>query len=419
MDFDDTPEEAAFRAEARAWLDTNAKPKQPGERSASLAEHRTDPAIVARAQEWQGRKADARWACITWPAEFGGRDATPIQNVIWNQEEARYAVPPNLFTIGQGMLGPTLMAHGTPAQKKRYLEPMLRGSEIWCQLFSEPSAGSDLAGLRTRAVRDDATGEWRIDGQKIWTSGAQYCKWGMIVTRTDPDAAKHAGITYFIVDMQAPGVEIRPIRQINRATNFNEVFFSGVRVPDENRVGAVNDGWRGALTTLMNERAAIGGGGAGGPTLEDLLLLAERVLQNGRPAIENPAVRERLADFYTRTRALQYTGYRTLTALSRGQTPGPQSSLGKLVGASMRQQMASFAIELQAACGMLDDRALAVDEGSWQGAYLGAPGGRLAGGTDEVLRNIIAERVLGLPPEARVDKGMAFKDVPVGPSARR
>ncbi len=418
MDFDDTPEEAAFRQEARSWLDANAKRKQPGERSASPAEHRTDPDVVARAQEWQGRKADARWACITWPAEYGGRDATPIQNVIWNQEEARYAVPPNLFTIGQGMLGPTLMAHGTPAQKQRYLEPMLRGAEIWCQLFSEPSAGSDLAGLRTRAVQDEATGEWVIDGQKIWTSGAQYCKWGMIVTRSDPDAAKHAGITYFIVDMQAPGVEIRPIRQINRATNFNEVFFNGVRVPDENRVGAVNDGWRGALTTLMNERAAIGGGGAGGPTWEDLLRLAEDIELDGRPAIESPAVRQRLADFYTRNRALQYTGYRTLTALSRGQTPGPQSSLGKLVGAAMRQQMASFAIELEAACGMLDDPALAVEDAAWQSAYLGAPGGRLAGGTDEVLRNIIAERVLGLPPEARVDKGMAFKDVPTGPGGK-
>ncbi len=274
MDFNDTPEEAAFRSEAGSWLEANAKLRRTGERRFNLADNRGESDLVKRAQEWQARKADAHWACITWPSQYGGRDATPIQNVTWNQEEARYAVPPSLFGIGQGMLGPTLMAHGTEAQKDRYLEPMLRGEEIWCQLFSEPSAGSDLAGLRTRAEQDETTGDWRIDGQKIWTSGAHYCKWGMIVTRSDPTAAKHAGITYFIVDMESPGIEIRPIKQINGATNFNEVFFTDVRIPDENRVGAVNDGWRGAITTLMNERASIGGGGGGGASYDDLLRLA-------------------------------------------------------------------------------------------------------------------------------------------------
>jgi len=310
------------------------------------------------------------------------------------------------------------MTHGSAAQRSLYLEKMLRGEEIWCQLFSEPSAGSDLAGLRTRAVQEDDSGDWIIDGQKIWTSGAHYCKWGMIVTRTNPDAAKHAGITYFVVDMHAPGVEIRPIKQINGATNFNEVFFSGVRVPDENRVGAVNDGWRGAITTLMNERASIGAGGAGGPTHQDLLRLAEQLDLNGAPAIEDSGVRERLADFYTRSKGLQYAGYRTLTALSRGQTPGPESSMSKLIGAAMRQEMAAFAIELQAASGALLDAAWCEDGGAWQNAYLGAPGGRLAGGTDEVMRNIIAERVLGLPPEQRMDKGQAFKDIPTGPQGQ-
>jgi alkylation response protein AidB-like acyl-CoA dehydrogenase len=415
MDFNDTPEEAAFRAEARAWLDANARLREPGERPVTLADRAE---TVAKAQAWQAKKADAHWACITWPSAYGGRDATPIQNVIWNQEEARCAVPPNIFTIGQGMLGPTLMAHGSEDQKQRYLEKMLRGEEIWCQLFSEPSAGSDLAGLRTRAQRDQSTGDWLIDGQKIWTSGAQYCKWGMIVTRTNPDVAKHAGITYFVVDMQAPGVEIRPIQQINGATNFNEVFFTDVRVPDANRVGGIDDGWRGAITTLMNERASIGGGGAGGPTYEDLLRLAERVTLRGSAAIESSSVRERLADFYTRSKGLQYTGYRTLTALSRGQTPGPQSSMGKLVGAAMRQQMAAFALELQASSGAVLDPEMSEDQAAWQNAYLGAPGGRLAGGTDEVMRNIIAERVLGLPPEGRVDKALAFKDIPTGPTAK-
>ena len=412
MDFNDTTEEAAFRAEARAWLERNAERLKPGERAPGL-EGRADPEAIKRAQAWQAKKADAGWACITWPKDYGGRGATPIQSVIWNQEEAHYKTPPNIFGIGQGMLGPTIMVHGTDEQKQRYLRPMLRGEEIWCQLFSEPSAGSDLAGLRTSAVRDGD--DWIINGQRIWTTGAQYCKWGMIVCRSNPNAEKHKGITYFIVDMQSPGIEIRPIKQINGMSGFNEVFFTDVRVSDRNRVGEINEGWRGALTTLMNERHSIGGGGAGGPDFKDLVALAKRTPLNGAPAIEDGAVRQRLARLYIRGRGLQYTSYRTQTALSRGQTPGPESSIGKLVGAPLRQEMASFAIDLEGAAGAVIDRELGVDEGAWQQMYLGAPGLRLAGGTDEILRNIIAERVLGLPPEIRADKGMAFKDVPTGP----
>ena len=415
MDFNDTPEEAAFRAQVRAWLDVNAERLKPGERNPGL-EGRTEPGAIKRAQEWQAKKADAGWACITWPKEYGGRGATAIQSVIWNQEEARYKTPPNIFGIGQGMLGPTIMVHGTDEQKQRYIRPMLRGEEIWCQLFSEPSAGSDLAGLRTSAVRDGD--DWVINGQKIWTTGAQYCKWGMIVTRTDQNAEKHKGITYFIVDMQSPGIEIRPIKQINGMSAFNEVFFTDVRVPDTNRVGAVNDGWRGALTTLMNERHSIAGGGAGGPDFRDLVQLARATNLHSRPAFEDSAVRQQLARFYIRSKGLQYTAYRTQTALSRGQTPGPESSIGKLIGAPLRQEMASFAVDLQGAAGALIDRAAAPEEGVWQQMYLGTPGLRLAGGTDEILRNIVAERVLGLPPEIRVDKGLAFKDVPTGPKAQ-
>jgi alkylation response protein AidB-like acyl-CoA dehydrogenase len=412
MDFNDTPEEAAFRAEARAWLDGNAERLKPGERAPGLAEGRADPEIIARAQVWQAKKANAGWACITWPKEYGGRGATPIESVIWSQEESRYKIPPNVFAIGQGMLGPTIMVHGTDEQKRRYLRPMLSGEEIWCQLFSEPSAGSDLAGLRTAAVRDGD--DWILNGQKIWTTGAQYCRWGMIVTRTDPNAEKHKGITYFIVDMQSPGIEIRPIKQINGLSGFSEVFFTDVRVPDRYRVGAVNDGWRGALTTLMNERHSIGGG-AGGPDFGDLVRLAKQTQWDGRPAFEDRAVRQRLARLYIRLKGLQYTAYRTQTALSHGTTPGPESSIGKLVGAPLRQEMASFAVDLQGAAGAIIDRDAALEEGVWQQAYLASPGLRLAGGTDEILRNIIAERVLGLPPEIRADKGMAFKDIPTGP----
>lgn len=412
MDFNDTPEEAAFRAEASSWLKANAKLLAPGQRRESPAGVEGRKGLLDRARAWQATKADAGWACITWPKEFGGRGASAIQNVIWNQEEAKFDVPPNLFSIGQGMLAPTIMAHGTPEQKDLYIEKLLRADEIWCQLFSEPAAGSDLAGLRTTAVKDGD--DWIVNGQKIWTSGAHYSERGMMVTRTDPSAKKHAGITYFIVDMDSPGVEIRPIRQINGASDFNEVFFSDVRIPDKNRVGAVNDGWRGAITTLMNERATIGSAGGFGAGIQDLMKLARETEWNGRPAIEDPAVRQRLADFYVKLKGLEYTGYRALTALSRGTTPGPENSIGKMVGALLRQEMAAFALDLQGPAGVLSDPATASLEGAFQFSYLAAPGLRLAGGTDEILHNIVAERVLGLPGEPRMDKDLAFQEIPTG-----
>jgi alkylation response protein AidB-like acyl-CoA dehydrogenase len=410
MDFEDTPEEAAFRAEARAWLDAHAELKGESEESSSPLRDAEDADTVAQAQRWQALKADGRWACLGWPPEYGGRGASPIQSVIWGQEESRYRTPPNIFAIGQGMLGPTIMAHGTPEQKERYLTKMLRGEEIWCQLFSEPSAGSDLAGLRTTAVRD---GEgWIINGQKIWTTGAHFSHFGMILTRTDMTAPKHAGITYFIVDMRAPGIEVRPIKQMNGGSGFNEVFFSDVRVSDRDRVGAVNDGWRGAITTLMNERALIASLGGTGPGLKDLVELARQLPRGSGKAIDDPAVRQRLADFHVRTSGLRYTSYRTLTAFSRGQTPGPESSIAKLVAAPLSQEMASYALDLIGTAALADDPSGQVS--AWTQAFLGSPGMRLAGGSDEILRNIIAERVLRLPAEMRVDKDVPFSALPGG-----
>jgi len=411
MDFNDTPEEAAFRAEARAWLEANARLKDPDDPGEDLLGERTSPETIRAAQAWQKKKADAGWACITWPKAYGGRDASAIQSVIWGQEESKFQTPPNIFGIGLGMCGPTLLTHGTDTQKERWIPQLLSGEKIWCQLFSEPAAGSDLAGLRTSAVRDG--GEWVVNGQKIWTTGAHFCDWGILVVRTDPNATKHAGLSYFVVDMHSPGIEVRPIVQINGGRGFNEVFFTNVRIPDENRLSEVGNGWAVAITTLMNERASIGGGGAGGG-VGDLLEMAEKTEIDGRPAIESSAVREKIADLYTRSRGLQYTGYRTLTALSRGTTPGPESSLGKLVGGALAQDMASFGIELEGLAGATHDRAITPDDGIWQDMYLAIPGLRIAGGTDEVLRNIIAERVLGLPPETRADKGIPFKDVPTG-----
>lgn len=415
MHFEDTPEEAAFRAKARAWLEANAELRGPDDSAADLLGERADEETIQRAKEWQAKKADAGWACLTWPKEYGGQGLGRMENVIFNQEEAKFKLPPNIYAIGHGMLGPTLIAHGTDEQKSRYLPNMIRGSEVWCQAFSEPDAGSDLAALRTSAVREGD--EWILNGQKIWCTGAQYCKWGMLPARTDPGATKHAGLTYFILDMESPGIEIRPIKQINGGQAFNEIFFSDVRIPDSNRLGAEGDGWSVAITTLMNERVSIGAGGTGG-RFRDLMRLARESRRNGKPAIQDSAVRQKLADIYIRSKGLQYTGYRTLSALSRGETPGPEGSIGKAVGAPLLQEIAAFAVELQGPMGALADEAAAPQEASWQESYLSAPGLRIAGGTDEILKNIIAERVLQLPPEIRVDKGKPFRDIPTGPPGR-
>ncbi len=408
MDFNDTPQEAEFRAKARAFLDKHLKRLDPNAPAGDEFEKETKDDI-ARAKAWQATKFDAGWAVLTWPKEFGGQGLGRLENVIFNQEEAKYHVPPNIYGIGHGMLGPTIMAHGTQAQKDRFVKEMARGQVVWCQLFSEPAAGSDLAGLRTSAVRDG--NDWIINGQKIWSTGAHFSDWGMIVTRHDPNVPKHDGLTYFIIDMHSPGVEVRPIKQINGGSGFNEVFFTNVRVPDSQRLGGVGEGWKVSITTLMNERVSIGAGQGAG-RVKDLFRLARNVKRGGKPAIQDSAVRQKLADFFIQSKGLQYTGYRTLSAISRGATPGPEGSIGKAVGAPLSQQMASFASELQGAAGGLLDAA--APDPSWMEGYLASPGIRIAGGTDEVLRNIIAERVLGLPAEWRADKGIAFRDVPTG-----
>jgi acyl-CoA dehydrogenase len=411
MDFNDTPTEATFRAEARAWLEANAEPIDPDHPPRTLGEFLT-PEVVAEAQAWQKKKADAGWACITWPKDLGGRGATPMESAIWSQEQENFRLPADIFSIGIGMCGPTLLAHGTPEQQERWIPKLVTGEEVWCQLFSEPSAGSDLAGLRTTAVRDGD--EWVVNGQKIWTSGAQVCEWGILVVRTDPNVVKHAGLSYFVVNMNSPGVEIRPITQVNKAQGFNEVFFSDVRIPDDQRISEIGNGWSVALTTLMNERQSIGSG-MGIGALEDLVQFASDLEIDGESAIEDRQVREQIADYVVKARGLKNTSLRTLTALSQGRPPGPEASMGKLVGAVLQQEAASFAMELAGTTGALLDPEATPAAAAWQERYLSLPGLRIAGGTDEVLRNIIAERVMGLPSDARADKGIAFKDIPAGP----
>ena len=401
MDFNDTPEEAEFRAEVAAWLaDNHLTPED----TAGLNR-------VAVAKLWQKRKYDAGWACIGWDKQYGGRGATPIQRVIWSQEESQYDVPASFFMIGQGMIAPTIMAWSTPELCDRYLPKLASGEEIWCQLFSEPASGSDLAALRTKAEPDGD--EWVINGQKIWTSGAHYSDYGMIVTRTDPNVAKHKGLTAFLVDMKAPGVETKPIKQLTGESDFNEVYFTDVRVPDAFRLGEVGQGWQVALTTLMNERLAIGAGGAGAD-VPLALKIAREVTIDGRPAIEDSAVRSKIADFHVLEAGLKYNGYRALSALSRGDLPGPENSIGKLVGAPKLQAIASFCMDLLEEHGAIWDESNETLAGLAQRSYMGAPGLRIAGGTDEIMTNIIAERVLGLPQDPRADKGIPFNEVPTG-----
>lgn len=407
MDFNDTPEEAAFRVEARAWLE-----KTLGEPNAKTNVRIDGPEGLKRAKAYQAKKAAAGFVGLTWRKEAGGRELPPIFNVIFNQEEHKFQAPVGPFAIGLGMCIPTVIAFHSPERVKHYVGPALRGEEIWCQLFSEPSAGSDVAGLKTRAVRDGD--DWIINGQKVWTSGAHYSDYGIVLVRTNPEKEKHKGLTMFVIDMKAPGVEVRPIHQMSGGSNFNEVYFTDVRIADSERLGEVGNGWNVALVTLMNERLAVGG--SAGPEYGEILELARNTPSpSGKGTLlQNQAFREKLASWYVSAEGYTLGKYRTMTALSKGQTPGPENSIGKLLNANRMQDIGNAAIEGEDHYGIISDPSLAAMQGAFHNAYMWAPGLRIAGGTDEILRNIIAERVLGLPQDARADKGVAFKDLPTG-----
>src|SRR5436190_9239880 len=354
MNFDDTLQEAAFRETARKWVEANAPKEFLVELSKSslgrirLAKHD----IVDVGKAWQKKKAEDGWACLHWPKEYGGRGATPIEKVIWQQEEGVYGKLTQPFQIGEGMCGPTVMAFGSEDAKRRYLPKLASGAEIWCQLFSEPAGGSDLAGLRTRAERDGD--DWIINGQKIWTSGAHYSDYGLLITRTDPNVPKHAGLTMFFLDMKSPGVEVKPIKQASGESEFNEVYFTNVRIPDSQRLGPVNGGWNVSLTTLMNERFSIGARVATG--FPEMFDFCSALMLDEGPAIEDRAVRSKLATWAVRTSGLKYTSYRTMSALSKGERPGPENSIGKLVAGSTLQEIAACALDLQGAAGILTDK---------------------------------------------------------------
>ena len=409
MDFKDSAQEAEFRGEVRTFLDAHA-PLRTKSTESAYAEAKTDADRVAIAKRWQGLLAEHGWACIAWPKAFGGRDATPIESVIWNQEVSRYVTPDGLFIIGQGMCAPTLMAYGNDAHKAAHLPKIASGEEVWCQLFSEPVAGSDLAGIKTRAVRDGD--RWIINGQKVWTSGAHYSDFGLLITRTDPSQPKHKGLTMFFLDMKTPGVEVRPIKQINGNQDFNEVYFTDVVIPDSQRLGGEGDGWKVALVTLMNERLAVGGGLSN--SVMDVFKASQTQDYGDALAIEDHAVRDRLADWYCRESGLKFTSYRMITALSRGQDPGPEASISKVVVAANNNQSANFALDMQDYGGILDDDALSGFGNQFQRQFLRSPANRIEGGSDEILRNIIAERVLGMPADMRPDKNVPFAEIPQG-----
>ncbi|GAA4811671.1 acyl-CoA dehydrogenase family protein [Nocardioides caeni] len=400
MDFDDTPDEAAWRAEVRGFLTEHKA--ELGDRGTRLD---FDPEV---AKQRQALLYDAGYVGVTWPVEAGGRGGTPMQQAIIDQEMARAGVPGLINLIGIGMCGPTVIYHGSEDQKSRYLKRLLRGDDIWCQLFSEPASGSDLAALRTKAVQDEQ-GDWHISGQKVWTTLAHLSDYGILLTRTDPDVAKHRGLTMFVVDMKAPGVTVRPLKQMSGGADFNEVFFDDVVIKDSERLGDVGDGWRTALTTLMSERLTLGGGGTEiGVSIERMAEhVADRIV--GLPDERQALVRQDFGRAYVASLGMRYTGYRLLTAISQGNLPGPEASAGKLAGTTAARDLADLAVRLLGDDGVYAAQSDGTD--TWQTLQAVLPGMAIAGGTNEVLRNIIGERVLGLPAEPRADKDKTYREL--------
>ncbi len=389
MDLTLSPSEEEFRDEVRAWLQANNPGPEPEGGLDELMAFRTD---------WQRRLHGAGWAGISWPKEYGGRGATQIEQAIFVAEATREEAPSPANVLGLAMGGPVVIAHGSEEQKQRYLEPILTADEIWCQGFSEPESGSDLASLKTRAVKDGD--EWVVTGQKVWTTFAQYAKWCMLVARTDPDAPKHQGLTYFLMDMEQEGVEAKPLVQITGEGEFNEVFIEEARIPDENVVGGVGNGWGVAITTLMNERAGLAFGAIAQiqNSLGRLARLATEVHLGGGSAADDSYYRQRIAQLHIEAEAMRLGAYRGLTKTMQSGIPGPEGSLGKWQWADINQDLTELALEIEGAYAPLARGAeQAIANGAWQYGFLRSRANSIEGGTTDILKNIIAERVLGLP----------------------
>ncbi len=396
MDFSLTPEQEAFRVRVRTWLKDHMPPEWSSRVTASSEVPRPEAFEVLR--RWQRTLYDAGFIGLTWPTEYGGRGLTFMEEMILHEEMALAKAPPILNILGVGMAGPTIIAYGTEEQKKRYPSKILSCEEIWCQGYSEPNAGSDLASLQTRAVRDGE--HWIINGQKVWTSLAHVADWMMLLARTDPEAPRHKGITYFLLDMHAPGVTVKPLRQITGDPEFNEVFFDNVRVHESQILGGLNNGWRVGLTTLMYERLALGFGlqvrlRIG---LDGLIELARRMEKDGRTLTKDPVMRQKIAQLWIDTECLKYTGARAITRLLRGEMPGPEASTGKMIWVEAHQRLQELAMEIQGPYAQLARGSdWAVEGGVWQYTFLRSRANSIEGGTTEVQKNIIGERLLGLP----------------------
>lgn len=405
MDFKDSPQEAEFRARAKAWLAANAPAH---ELPAGVKIPDTEEADRGRA--WMRALFDGGWAGLTFPKALGGGGLTGIEAVIFAEEEGRYRLPKGPFTsIGTGMALPVIAKHGTDAQRARFIEPTLKGDITWCQLFSEPAAGSDLAALRTRAVRaDDGSGDWLVNGQKVWSSWAHLTDWGILVVRTDPGVPKHKGLTFFLVDMKTPGIETRPIRQISGMSEFNETFLTDVRIPDANRIGAIGEGWACCMTVLMGERL---GSGAHRSGVEPLLALAgETPGDQGGTMLDDSAIRQQLAEALAEEQGERFFQARLRTMVSKGENPGALAAMIKLAYAGRQQRVLGLGMELRGPDSIAADPSDRVTP-DLQYDYIYSTVMRIAGGADEVLRNQIAERVLGMPGEVRMDKDIPFEQL--------
>ena len=396
MDFRLTPAQEAFRDEVREWLKRNL----PQEWTSRVVGGPDVPRAEAYAflRQWQKKLYAAGFIGLTWPKEYGGRGLTFMEELILHEELALVKAPPVLNILGIGMAGPTIIAYGTPEQKQRHLAKILSCDEIWCQGYSEPNAGSDLAALQCRAVRDG--NDFVVVGQKVWTSLAQAADWMMLLARTDPNAPKHKGITYFLLDMRSPGVSVRPLRQLTGDAEFNEVFFENVRVPGEHVLGGVNNGWEVGITTLMYERLALGFGLQVRLriALDALIGLARRTTRNGSSATQDPVMRQKLAQLWIDTEVFKYTGARAVTKLLKGEMPGAEASAGKIWWCETHQRLQELAMELLGPYHQLmAGTDWAVDQGLWQYTFLRSRANSVEGGTTEIQKNIVGERVLGLP----------------------
>jgi len=397
MDFNYSPEEEAFRREVQDWLALNLKELPEWWDNPDIPRPEIDSEEYHQFSLWWHRKLyDAGFVGLAWPKEYGGRGATIMEQVVFNEELANHRAPGPTNGHALGWCGPAILANGTEEQKKRFITKMLSAEELWCTLYSEPGAGSDLANIQTRAIEDGDA--FIVNGQKVWASVGHRADWAVLLAKTDPDAPRHRNLSYFLVDMHSPGITVRPLRQITGHAEFNEVFLDEVRIPKHRLLGGINKGWYVAMGALEFERSGIGASIGRNNTIEDLIKMRKEMKRDGQPVSENPGNRQKLAQFYIEAYVLKYLGLRNLTQQLRGERPGPEGSVGHILGVEFNQRLQDFAMQLQGPYSQLiGGSKYAIEQGRWQYSFLRARANSIETGTSEIQRNVIAQRVLGLP----------------------